>query len=218
MGLGDAISKLFGGDEEEPETTPPEETGGGILDQVSDTALGEEGDLRDTVEAAMGGLEKLAKKIPGYKGYKDKEQRREADKLLREQLARELGDQRKRLSELQVQLVSSGQIEYVDDLDRAVMKIQLLTDRVKTASYGYAGLFDAVKVKEEQLDALYEFDNRMLDYADDISMSVDTLTSAISAKEGVGEAIADLVALSEEANQTFGHRGEAVLQASGYSE
>jgi hypothetical protein len=218
MGLGDAIRDLFGGGDDEPETTPLEETGGGLLDQVADAAFGEEGDLRDTVESAMGGLEKLAKKIPGYKGYKDKEQRREADKLLREQLALELGDQQKRMSELQVQLLGLGQIEYVDDLDRAVSKVQLLTDRVKTASYGYAGLFDAVKVKEEQLDALYEFDNRMLDYADDIAVSVDALSSAVSAKEGVGEAIADLVTLSEEANQTFGHREEAILQASGYSE
>jgi hypothetical protein len=170
-------------------------------------------DLRETVEAALGGLEKLVKKVPGYKGYKEKELRREADKLLRIEVAGKLDDQRKRLSNLQVQLVSQAQIEFVDDMERAIMKLQILVDRIKTASYGYAGLFDAVKVKEEQLDALYEFDNRMLDFVDDVASGVDQVSSAITAKEGVGVAIAELVVSLEEANLTFGHRHEAILQA-----
>ncbi|MFC2036924.1 hypothetical protein ACFLYD_02990 [Chloroflexota bacterium] len=175
-------------------------------------------DLRETVDENLGGLERLVGKIPGYKGYKDKELRREADKLLRTQLAGQLDDQRKRLSGLQMQLINQAQIEYVDDLERAVMKLQLLTDRIRTASYGYAGLFDAVKVKEEQLDALYDFDNQMFDFVLEIAADVDQVGSAISAKEGVGLTIAELVVTLEEANLTFGHRQEAILQASAYED
>jgi predicted nucleic acid-binding Zn-ribbon protein len=170
-------------------------------------------DLRETVDAARGGLERLVGKIPGYKGYKDKEMRREADKLLRMQVASKLDDQRQRLSALQTQLLSQAQIEYVDDLERAVMKLQLLIDRMRTASYGYAGLWDAVKVKEDQLDALYEYDNKMLDSVTEIAADVDKITSAISSEEGQREAIADLTTTLDEANQTFGHRHEAILQA-----
>jgi hypothetical protein len=47
-----------------------------------------QGDLRETIDSALGGLEALAIKIPGYKGYKEKELRREADKLLRGQIGR----------------------------------------------------------------------------------------------------------------------------------
>lgn len=170
-------------------------------------------DLRETVDAAQGDLEQLVRKIPGYKGYKDKELRREADKLLRTQIASQVDEQRKRLSELQMQLISQAQIEHVDDMERAVMKLQLLSDRIKTASYGYAGLFDAVKVKEEQLDALYDFDNQMLDHVQEIASDVDQVASTIAAKEGVGLAIAELVVTAEQANLTFGHRDEAILQA-----
>jgi hypothetical protein len=176
-------------------------------------ALGREGDLRETVNAGLGGLESLAKKIPGYKGYKDKELRREADKLLRTQIAGKLDDQRRELSEVQNQLVSQAQIEYLDDLERAVMKLQRLIDRIRTASYGYAGLFDAVKVKEDQLDALYEFDNKMFDFVGQIASDVDQVTSAIAAKEAIGETIAKLVETVDQANITFGHREEAILQA-----
>jgi len=178
--------------------------------------LGKGGDLRDTVEDHLGGFENLVKKIPGYSGYKEKELRREADKLLRQELAGQLDDQRKRLAELQQQLISQAQIEFLDDLERAVMKLQLLVDRVKTAAYGYAGLFDAVKVKEAQLDALYEFDNRMLGFVDEIASEVDRVASAITAKEGVGEAIGQLVTTVADANLAFGHREEVILQAGTY--
>lgn len=175
-------------------------------------------DYRETVDESLGGLERLAKYVPGYSGYKEKELRREADKVLRMQVAGQLDDQRKRLSELQIQLINQAQIEYVDDLERAVMKLQHLIDRVKTAAYGYAGLFDAVKVKEEQLDALYDYDNQMLDTVEEIAADVDQVASTITSKEGVGVAIAELVLTLEQANLAFGHRNEAILQAESYEE
>ena len=95
----------------------------------------------------------------------------------------------------------------------AVGRLQLLIDRIKTASYGYAGLFDAVKVKEEQLDALYAFDSQMLDFVDEAAADIDQVTSAVSAGEGIGDAIGALVGTIDEANVTFGHREEAILQA-----
>jgi len=170
-------------------------------------------DLRETVQGHLGGLEALAAKIPGFKGYKQKELRREADKMLRMEVAGKLDDQRKRLVELQMQLITGRMIEFLDDLERAITKLQGLIDRIRTASYGYAGLFDAVKVKEEQLDALYEFDNRLLDSVSEIAAAVDKVTSAIGAQEAVGPAIFELVSEAEQASLTFGHRHEAVIQA-----
>jgi hypothetical protein len=175
-------------------------------------------DLRETVEAAKSGFENLTSKIPGYHGYKEKELRREADKLLRTEIASKFDDQRKRLVELQNQLISQAQIEFLDDLERAAIKLQHLIDRIRTASYGYAGLFDAVKVKEEQLDALYEFDNQMLDFVDEVAADIDQVASAITAKEGIGEEIGDLVGTVSEANLAFGHREEAILQAGTYED
>jgi hypothetical protein len=170
-------------------------------------------DLRETVDSARGGLERLIGKVPGYKGYKDKELRREADKLLRMQVAARLDDQRKRLAELQMQLIDQAKIEYLDDVERAVMKLQVLIDRIRTASYGYAGLWDAVKVKEDQLDALYSYDNKMLDFAGVIASDVDKLTSALDSEADIKEPLTDLITTIEATDQTFGHRHEAILQA-----
>jgi hypothetical protein len=213
--LFDTVGSIFDKDEEEKDVAPST-TEVEYVDEVANTASAGGGGLQDTVESAQGGLEKLIRNIPGYKGYKDKELRREADKLLRMDVALRFDDERKRLVELQNQLVSQAKIEFVDDLERAVMKLQHLIDRIKTATYGYAGLFDAVKVKEEQLDALYEFDNRMLGFVDEVASDVDHLASAISTEEGIGGAINELVSTVAEANMAFDHREEAVLQAGKY--
>jgi len=171
-------------------------------------------DLREKVTEAMGGLEQLVAKVPGYKGYKEKEMRREADKLLREQLARQFEEQRRRIPELQKQLISSGQIGFLDDLESGVMKLQFLIDRLKTASYGYAGLFDAIKVKDPQLDALYEFDNALMDEVPRVAAGIYNVSEAIAAKEGVAEAIANLVSTIQGINDTFSRRQDVILQAS----
>jgi hypothetical protein len=216
MDLLDGIKNALGMDDDSDEFA--EETLAGQEDLPQTTApRGEEkGDLLETVESSLGGLENVARKIPGYGGYKEKELRREADKLLRIELAGKFDDQRKRVSELQHQLISQAKIEFLDDLERAVMKLQLLIDRIKTASYGYAGLFDAVKVKEEQLDALYAYDSQMLGFVDQVAADVDQVTSAITAGEGIADAIYELVGTVDEANQAFGHREEAILQAGTY--
>lgn len=216
MGLIDSIKDALGMDDE-PEEAPQEalETQEEPL-RAAASASEEKADLLEEVESSLGGLEGLARKIPGYSGYKEKELRREADKLLRAELADKFDDQRKRLADLQHELISQARIEFLDDLECPVMKLQLLIDRIRTASYGYAGLFDAIKVKEEQLDALYAFDGQMLGFVDTVAADIDRATSAINAGEGIGDAIRALVGTVDEANQTFGHREEAILQTGTY--
>ena len=168
------------------------------------------GDLRQRVEGALGGLEELVRKIPGYKGYKDKELRREADKLLRLQVARGFEQQRRRLNSVQLQLTNAGRLGVTVALDRALMKMQFLIDRLKTAGYGYAGLFDAVKVKEAELDALYEFDSALLDRVDTVSDLVKAV-SAAETDEGVTKTGNELLGVLEEINETFSKRQDVVL-------
>ncbi len=170
-------------------------------------------DFRQAIEDSKGGLERLASSIPGYRGYKDKENRRAADKLLREHLVRQLDEQRRRLAELQRDLLEGGGLLLVDDLDRAVTKVQKLADKIRTASYGYAGIFDAVKVKEEELDALYNFDESILEHVSALQASIDALATAIDASGDVKEAIHQVVSAAEEADAAWRDRESVISGA-----
>jgi chromosome segregation ATPase len=170
-------------------------------------------DYQHAIEDSKGGLESLASKIPGYRGYKEKENRRAADKLLRDHLSDQLNEQKRRLAELQRDLLEGGGLLLVDDLDRAVTKVQNLADRIRTASYGYAGLFDEIKVKEEELDALYDFDESMLGHLSAIQSAIDALAAAVDAGGDVKAAIRDVVSAAEEANATWRQRQSAITGA-----
>ena len=106
----------------------------------------------------MGAVEALIVGLPGINGYVDKEVRRDADKRVRTMIASRLDEQKQALFAIQRKLAKGGGLKHLDEVDGAIQKLQLLSDRMKTASYGYAGFFDPVRVKEEELNALHRFD------------------------------------------------------------
>jgi hypothetical protein len=167
-------------------------------------------DMRDVVANGMSGFEKLVSKIPGYAGYKEKEMRREADKLLRDHIYRVLTEQRRRIEDIQANL-GVEQIEVVEDLGKTRRRLQTLADTVHTAAYGYSGLFDAVRVKEEELDALYSFDNGLLSESEAISANVDSLQAAIDNGEGVSGAIRDLLQTITRLQELYNRRQDAIV-------
>ena len=167
-------------------------------------------DLFQKITDSKGLLEKIAGTIPGFGGYLEKESRRDADKLLREMIVNRYGEQLSRISNLQTQLVSSGGIEFVDDLQDAATRMQRFIDMVKTAAYGYSGFFDAVKVKEDALGKLYTFDNALLENVAKASAAIDNIEASVGG-DGLPAAIRNLVALVTESNDTYERRKEVLL-------
>ena len=156
-------------------------------------------------------LEELASKIPGFSGYKEREDRRIADKLLRDTIARRYEEQWSRVADLERQLIEAGGIEHVDRLEAAALKLRTFIDQMKTASYGYSGFFDAVKVNEKELAALYAYDNALLENVKAVEAAVDNVEASLS-EEGLPAAIRHLTTLAQEANETFDRRGEVLTQ------
>lgn len=159
----------------------------------------------------MGAIERLVKGLPGIRGYVDKEMRRDADRRLRELIARELEAQKQALFNTQQQLLRNGGLRYMATIDSAIQKLQILIDRVKTAADGYAGLFDPVKIREEQLDALYRFDVALANRTAELETAVENLRAAIVQSEGVDGAIDSLTELLDDLNRLFGRRNDAVV-------
>lgn len=169
-------------------------------------------DLTEKIQASQNKLEELIAQIPGYAGYKQKEQRREADKLLRMQVARRYQEQLDRLSGIQYTLTSRGHLASIVTLERAVMKLQHLIDRIKTASYGYAGLFDALKVDEDVLDRLYDHDQSLLGGVDKIAVLLGKLAEAAEVEAPPSAEANDLVAELEALHGVFSRRQDVILE------
>lgn len=154
---------------------------------------------------------KIRNFLSGFLGYVDQGNRRDADKMLREVIAQRFEEQWGRISGLQRDFISQGEIEYVDDLEAAAIKIRTFADRIKTASYGYAGFFDAINIKAEELEKIYTFDLELLEKCEQLARAVDNIQQSIGT-DGLPASIRNLVSLSQEVIDTYNRRDEVILQ------
>jgi hypothetical protein len=157
-------------------------------------------------------FKKIASKIPGFGGYIERTKRRDSDKLVRETIFDRFRELEGRVSKLQRDFISQGEITYVDDLESTAIKLRTFADRVKTATRGYSGLFDAVKINEEELIKLYEYDAAMLDLTDAVGNAIDNVEASIGT-DGLPAAIRNLESKAQECIITFERRELVVIGA-----
>lgn len=166
-------------------------------------------DIYNIVSEDQDPIKKLIAKIPGFKGYVERGDRRMSDKILREVVAKQYETQYQRISSLQRDLISSAGLAYIDDLENAAIKIRQFIDRIKTASYGYAGIFDAIKIREEELAAIYQYDLTLYEHAQVVSSAIDNIEASIGT-DGLPASIRHLIAVSQEVIDAFNKRSDAL--------
>ncbi len=157
-------------------------------------------------EDAMGAIETVIKGLPGVRGYVKKELRRDADWGVRQMLATRLMEQKEKLLNIQKGMLKAGGLEGLDEIDGVVRNLQTLIDRIKTASQGYAGLFDAERIGEGQLAALHRFDVAL---TEEIAKITDTIATLADAEEKSNPLAAVATAVAE-MNSLVLRRSEAV--------
>jgi len=165
------------------------------------------------VTGDMDPFKKILSKIPGFSGYMERQNRRDSDKLLRETVASRFEEQWQRVSGLQRDFISQGEIAYVDDLEAAAIQLRTFADRVRRATRGYSGLFDAIKINEEELAKLYQYDAAMLELGDEVGRAIDNVESSVGS-DGLPAAIRHLTSLARQCGTMFDRREEVVMSGS----
>lgn len=135
---------------------------------------------------------KLLDWFPGYTGYQEKETRRDADGALRRMLADDYAKQAQRLTRVQQTLLAARRLDMLAPVEAAHRRLQHFTDRVRTATYGYAGLRDSIQIDERALDQLYQFDLALADGVDDVGTDIATVEQAASGGGDVGASLGGL--------------------------
>lgn len=126
-------------------------------------------------------LEKIMLAVPGFRGYKAKEQRREADKKIRDFVHSRLQEARNDLQDIYQLLAESKVPEALHPIDRLTAILDRVSEKVNHASYGYAGFFDATKIDEDDLDRMINFDTQLVEGAKGIAQRVQTFKDEVQA-------------------------------------
>ena len=99
--------------------------------------------------------------IPGYRGYREKNLRREEDRAVRNEVAKAIQGAKVDLGSVQRELVS--QPELMMDVERLRTKVDRYDVMVRKAVNGYSSFHTAVKITEADLDALVKWDAQLID-------------------------------------------------------
>jgi hypothetical protein len=142
--------------------------------------LSERRDVYGKAKEEMRLSEKVTAKVPGFKGYKEKELRRESDRLIRDSITQRISKARSGMKEVFQALSDQKLQEVMVKMDRLIMCFDRVMEKVNHASYGYAGFFNVVKINEEYLDKMIAFDNGLIDYANTVSEQAKAFKKGVS--------------------------------------
>jgi len=103
--------------------------------------------------------------VPGFRGYQLREQRREADKIVRDYIYRSLELSRDDSTRCLQLLSDNKATELIEPMNRLTAKLDRIAERINHASYGYSGFFDPIKIEESELDQMLTYDTQLMELA-----------------------------------------------------
>ncbi|MCK4425017.1 hypothetical protein KAU93_04955, partial [Candidatus Bathyarchaeota archaeon] len=169
--------------------------------------MSEKKEFYEKAKTQMRLSERILAEIPGFRGYKEKELRRESDRLIRNHLYRKLSEAKTDLKDVYQKLSDRRLFEVLTDMDRLVAKFDRIAEKVNHASYGYAGFFNVVKVEETGLDSMIGFDSQLIDDVEKLGKEVDVFKAEVlkqkfdKAKEYIQRLVETVEALEEAFNE-----------------
>jgi hypothetical protein len=117
-------------------------------------------DLRQTIDSGRSPFERLVQRIPGFRGYFGRENRRQADDELREFGVSRL---ERMVSDLHA-IVKDLPLDRIDEMRQVILQAETLRNELRYADQGYSGFFSEIKWdSEELLDAIYARDEQIVE-------------------------------------------------------
>ena len=120
-------------------------------------------DIRTSIERDRGILKTIQLFVPGFRGYRIREDIRDSDMLLRRQIASALEKTEKELEGLRRSLLNKGKVSDLESIGDTINLMKKAEGKVKHGEHGYSGISYRLRVNEEELDRLYDIDMQLID-------------------------------------------------------
>ncbi len=103
-------------------------------------------------------FDRLGSLIPGYKGYAERDGRRNCDKILRDSISAQLSESEKNFYSQMKEALKIKDNSRMNELDEVRKETNTFLSRVKFAPYGVTGFFSDNQIKEDELISIYQYD------------------------------------------------------------
>ncbi len=169
-------------------------------------------DLREKVVEDRGIISRIQTFVPGFRGYRIKEDLRAADNMLRMQIVDKLASVRKDAESCRSVMAANGSLDHLEKLGVLINRFKAVEQEVGHAAQGYSGISAKSKVGEAELNKLYEYDYSLLSALADMAADAQKLKAAVGSdnKALTRESISAMASKIEAFEATFKKRTAAV--------
>lgn len=150
-------------------------------------------------------FESLLQKIPGFRGYLDKQYRRESDQLTRKWMAERLERSKTSINDYTLRLTEAGKLAELAPCEKLRSRMDKVIGRFRSAPAGYSGMFDFVKVREDRLDAVYRHDASLMEVVEKVATQIETLKHS---QEDSSLVVPTIIELIDNLDRQFDQRAD----------
>jgi hypothetical protein len=135
--------------------------------------------VADKVKDDRSLFERVTMYIPFYRGYRSRNLRRDVDREVRIAISKIIKATKSELDNVHREIVGTGDMTAARRVERIRNKVDTYNTKVEKAVNGYSGMWASVKKEEQELDAVVEFDAKVLESADGLRKDAESLRRAI---------------------------------------
>jgi uncharacterized coiled-coil DUF342 family protein len=144
----------------------------------------------DKVKGDRSLFERIAMYIPFYRGYRARNLRRDVDREVRMAVSKMIKNTKVELENVHREIVETGDMALARKMERIRNKVDTYNTKVEKAVNGYSGIWASVKKEEQELDAVVEFDAKVLESADDLRKNAEEIRDKVG--EDIGKDVTAL--------------------------
>lgn len=166
--------------------------------------------LKSKIQANRDFISRIAQGLPGFKGYVEKAENYDADRMIREFISDRIAAVKKNLNMLSGDLSKEADLGALPDIDSLAHVLEGLFKKVQHAEYGASGPFSKIKITEEDQNRLLEFDWRLIELFDEILGFAASIQS--SRGDALLQGLRDVKAKVLDFEKTFNERKYVIME------
>jgi hypothetical protein len=156
--------------------------------------------------------------LPGYKGYRQREDSRNTDKLLREFLTERLREGRDLFDDIKASLAANQKLSLLNPAEDVTQTLSKVTDRLRYANYGFSGKwFGKGKIDRERLERVHAADQRLAERVTDLLNRLHGLGD-IGDEQACKTAFTELTRALKDMNEALNEREQILRDYGGQPE
>jgi hypothetical protein len=155
-------------------------------------------------------VSRITAKFPGFAGYVEKAETYDADKIVRGLIVDRIGTFKNGINEKLSDLAKKKERALLPDLDALSLKMETVIKKCQHADFGKTAALSSMKLSDDDVNRLLEFDWRLISSLDELDKSVNELRAA--AAENLSAVIGGISDKLREFEKKFDERKNVLLE------